>query len=206
MSVMKAVQVSVPGGNMELVEIPIPEPGEKQVLIRVEACGVCHGDSKVVEGAASSYPRIPGHEVVGTVAKTGKGTLNWRIGQRVGVGWHGGHGHTTALTMNGGYAEYMIAYEDGLIAIPEELSPRRRLLCSAREKLYSALCGTARRVPAIWWRFPASAVWGILQFSMRKRPDMKPSPFPAERIRRCWRRNSVRITMWTPQRKSRRRH
>jgi len=104
MAMMKAIQVAAKGEPMELVEIPVPAPGKDQVLLKVEACGICHGDSKVVEGAASSYPRIPGHEVVGVVEALGEGAEKWKIGQRVGIGWHGGHGHTTALTTDGGYA------------------------------------------------------------------------------------------------------
>lgn len=137
---MKAIQVAAKGEPMVLVEIPVPQPGEGQVLLKVEACGICHGDSKVIEGAASSYPRIPGHEVVGIVEKLGTGVTKWKVGQRVGIGWHGGHGHTTALTTDGGYAEYMVAYEDGLISIPNEITPEEAapLLC-AGETTFSAL-------------------------------------------------------------------
>lgn len=137
---MKAIQVAAKGEPMRLVEIPVPQPKEGQVLLRVEACGICHGDAKVIEGAASEYPRIPGHEVVGIVEKLGIGVTKWEIGQRVGIGWHGGHGHTTALSTDGGYAEYMVAYEDGLILIPKEISPEEAapLLC-AGETVFSAL-------------------------------------------------------------------
>lgn len=147
MEMMKAIQVAAKGEPMELVEIPVPQPGEGQVLLKVEACGICHGDSKVIEGAASSYPRIPGHEVVGTVAKLGAGVGKWNIGQRVGIGWHGGHGHTTALTTDGGYAEYMVAYEDGLIAISDEITAEEAapLLC-AGETVFSALHNSNARM------------------------------------------------------------
>lgn len=144
---MKAVQVAAKGEPMKLVEIPIPQPEEGQVLLRVEACGICHGDSKVIEGAASSYPRIPGHEVVGIVDKLGKGATKWKVGQRVGIGWHGGHGHTTALTTDGGYAEYMVAYEYGLILIPDEITAEEAapLLC-AGETTFSALHNSKARI------------------------------------------------------------
>lgn len=147
MSMMKAVQVAAKGEPMKLVEIPIPQPEEGQVLLRVEACGICHGDSKVIEGAASSYPRIPGHEVVGIVDKLGKGATKWKVGQRVGIGWHGGHGHTTALTTDGGYAEYMVAYEYGLILIPDEITAEEAapLLC-AGETTFSALHNSKARI------------------------------------------------------------
>ena len=144
MKMMKAIQVAAKGEPMKLVEIPVPTPNEEQVLIKVEACGVCHGDAKVIEGVASSYPRIPGHEVVGIVETNGK---KWAEGQRVGIGWHGGHGHTTALTTDGGYAEYMVVYEDGLISIPDEISPEEAapLLC-AGETTFSALHNSKARI------------------------------------------------------------
>ena len=146
METMKAIQVAAKGEQMKLVEIPIPQPGEGQVLLKVEACGICHGDSKVIEGAASSYPRIPGHEVVGIVDKAGTGVTKWKVGQRVGIGWHGGHGHTTALTTDGGYAQYMVAYEDGLISIPDDISSEEAapILC-AGETVFSALHNSKAR-------------------------------------------------------------
>ncbi|MEQ9943042.1 alcohol dehydrogenase catalytic domain-containing protein [Pectobacterium aroidearum] len=146
MTKMKAVQVLAKGEPMTLVEIDIPVPQEGQVLIRVEACGVCHGDAKVSEGMSSSFPRIPGHEVVGIVEKSGPDASKWKTGQRVGVGWHGGHGHTMALTIDGGYAQYMVAYEDGLILIPDELSSTEAapLLC-AGETVFSALRNSKAR-------------------------------------------------------------
>ena len=111
MNTMKAIQVKAPKEPMELVEIPIPEPNDEQVLLKVEACGVCRGDSKVIEGWASRYPRIPGHEIIGTVQKLGSKVTKWKIGDRVGLGWHGGHGETTALTADGGYAPLLCAGE-----------------------------------------------------------------------------------------------
>lgn len=147
MSMMRAIQVAAKGEPMKLVEISVPEPNESQVLLKVEACGICHGDSKVIEGAASSYPRIPGHEVVGVIDKLGAGVTKWKVGQRVGIGWHGGHGHTTALTTDGGYAEYMLAYEDGLILIPNEITAEEAapLLC-AGETTFSALHNSKARL------------------------------------------------------------
>lgn len=147
MNTMKAIQVAAKGEPMKLVTIPIPQPEKGQVLLKVEACGICHGDSKVIEGAASSYPRIPGHEVVGIVDKLGEDVTKWKIGQRVGIGWHGGHGHTTALNTDGGYAEYMVAYEDGLISIPDEITAEEAapLLC-AGETTFSALHNSSARM------------------------------------------------------------
>ena len=140
MPLMKAVQVSKPGGVLELVERPIPEPGRGQVRIRVDACGVCHSDVMVKDGLwpGLQYPRVPGHEIAGRVDTVGADVANWKSGQRVGVGWHGGHCFTcdpcrrgdfilcqfekvTAISFDGGYAEYMIAPAEAVAAIPDDL-------------------------------------------------------------------------------------
>lgn len=138
---MRAVQIGKPGGNFELVERPIPEPEGNQVRIKVEACGICHSDSVVKNGLMPgiSYPRVPGHEIAGRVDKVGAGVTEWRPGERVGVGWHGGHcfvcdacragdwincvaGQVTGISYDGGYAEYMIAPHEALARIPESLT------------------------------------------------------------------------------------
>ena len=138
---MKAVQVPKPGGNFELVERPIPEPARNQVRIKVEACGICHSDVLVKEGyfPGIQYPRIPGHEVAGTIDAIGADVTQWKPGQRVGVGWHGGHDFTcescrrgdfilcknekiTAIHFDGGYAEYMVAPAEAVAAMPDGLS------------------------------------------------------------------------------------
>ncbi|MGA9042465.1 MAG: alcohol dehydrogenase [Terriglobales bacterium] len=137
---MKAVQVSKPGGNFEVVERPIPEPGRMQVRIKVEACGICHSDALVKEGQwpGIQYPRVPGHEIAGRIDAVGPDVIQWKPGQRVGVGWHGGHcficdpcrrgdfnlckfEKITAITFDGGYAEYMIAPAEAVAAIPDDL-------------------------------------------------------------------------------------
>jgi len=137
---MRAIQVSKPGGNFELVERPIPEPGRNQVRIKVEACGVCHSDLLVKEGywPGLQYPRVPGHEIAGRVDAAGADVNQWQPGQRVGVGWHGGHcficdtcrrgdfilcrnEKITSLSFDGGYAEYMIAPAEAVAAIPDDL-------------------------------------------------------------------------------------
>ena len=138
---MKAVQISKPGGDFELVERNIPEPGRNQVRVKVEACGICHSDALVKEGLwpGLQYPRVPGHEIAGRIDAVGADVNNWKPGQRVGVGWHGGHDFTcipcrhgdfvncknekiTAITHDGGYAEYMISPAEAVAAIPDELS------------------------------------------------------------------------------------
>src|SRR5215510_8101826 len=90
---MRSIQVSKPKGPLELVEKEIPEPGTRQVRIKVLACGICHSDSITKEGIfpGIQYPRVPGHEVAGVVDKLGKDVRNFQLGQRVAVGWHGGH-------------------------------------------------------------------------------------------------------------------
>jgi D-arabinose 1-dehydrogenase-like Zn-dependent alcohol dehydrogenase len=148
---MKAVQISRPKGNFELVERPVPEPARNQVRIRVEACGVCHSDSLVKEGLLPGlqYPRVPGHEIAGRIDAIGPDVTLWKAGQRVGVGWHGGHcficsycrqgdfnncenEKITSLSFDGGYAEYMIAPAEAIAAIPENLPAAEAapLLCA----------------------------------------------------------------------------
>src|SRR6202045_280046 len=137
---MKAAQISQPGGDFELVERNIPEPGAGQVRVKVEACGICHSDFVVKEGLwpGLQYPRVPGHEVAGRVDAVGDDVVEWKKGQRVGVGWHGGHcfvcaqckrgdfamcvnRKVTGVDFDGGYADYMIAPAAALALIPEEL-------------------------------------------------------------------------------------
>jgi D-arabinose 1-dehydrogenase-like Zn-dependent alcohol dehydrogenase len=139
---MRVAQVSQPKGPFELVEREIPQPSADQVRIKVQACGVCHSDSVTKEGLFPNieYPRVPGHEVIGTVDAVGGGVAGWAVGQRVGVGWHGGNcGYcdacrsgdafacetetlVTGVTHDGGYAEYMIAPMTALARVPDDLS------------------------------------------------------------------------------------
>lgn len=150
---MKAIQVSAPGAEFKLIEKEIPEPGKGEVLIKVEACGICRGDALAKEGRfpGIKYPVIPGHEVVGIIEKAGGGVGSWPVGKRVGVGWHGGHcfecsacrkgefgacekSLVTGLSIDGGYAEYMIAHQEALVEMPEELASldAAPLLCAGR--------------------------------------------------------------------------
>jgi len=140
MATMRVVQISQPGGPLEIVERPIPEPGRGSVRIRVEACGICHSDALTKEGhyPGIQYPRVPGHEVAGVIDAVGADTPDWQPGQRVGVGWNGGYcGHcdycrrgeffacvtqqVTGVTYDGGYAEYMIAPASAVALMPTEL-------------------------------------------------------------------------------------
>jgi D-arabinose 1-dehydrogenase-like Zn-dependent alcohol dehydrogenase len=138
---MRVVQVAKRNGPLEMVEREIPQAPPGGVRIKVEACGVCHSDSAVVQGLLPGlqYPRVPGHEVVGVIDAIGSGVVGWRAGDRVGVGWHGGYDGTcdackrgdffgcvtqqvTGATFDGGYAEYMIAPPTALARIPDELN------------------------------------------------------------------------------------
>ncbi|CAH1191580.1 MULTISPECIES: zinc-binding dehydrogenase [Paenibacillus] len=146
MTHMKAIQVPAKGEAMQFVKIPVSVPAKGQVLLRVQACGVCNGDSGTIKGGAPEYPRVPGHEVIGLVEQLGEGSTKWKVGQRVGLGYHSGHNHITGLTMDGGYAEYMVAYEDALILIPEEITSEEAapLMC-AGETTFSALRNSSAR-------------------------------------------------------------
>src|ERR1700746_2998701 len=93
---MKVAQIPKASADFQIVEREIPKPGEGQVRIKVQACGVCHSDVFTKEGLwpGIEYPRVPGHEVVGIIDAVGGGVSEWRKGQRVGVGWDGGHATT----------------------------------------------------------------------------------------------------------------
>ena len=137
---MKVAQISKAGGDFELVERDIPEPGPGQVRVKVEACGVCRSDVFVKEGLwpGLQYPRVPGHEIAGRLDALGAGVTARKIGDRVGVGWHGGHDFVcneclrgdfamcvnrkvTGIDYDGGYAEYVIVPAETLAAIPDQL-------------------------------------------------------------------------------------
>ncbi len=137
---MKVAQISKPGGDFELVEREIPKPLAGHVRIKVQACGICHSDVLTKEGwPGIQYPRVPGHEVAGIIDELGAGVSEWKQGQRVGVGWHGGQDGTClscrrgdfrncrnrkipGISYDGGYQQYMVAPVEALAAIPESLS------------------------------------------------------------------------------------
>src|SRR5271168_3104712 len=138
---MKAAQISRAGGDFEIVEREIPTPASGQVRIKVQACGVCHSDVLTKEGQwpGIQYPRVPGHEIAGIVDELGAGVSEWKMGQRVGVGWHGGQDNTCpscrrgdfrncrnlkipGISYDGGYQQYMLAPVEALVAIPDSLS------------------------------------------------------------------------------------
>jgi len=142
MAKMRSVQISRPKGPFELVERDIPDPHAGAVRIKVQACGICHSDSYTKEGTFPrvQYPRVPGHEIAGVIDAVGTGVRGWTSGQRVGVGWHGGHcgycescrrgdfvtcriaAQIPGITYDGGYADYVIAPAEALALVPDELS------------------------------------------------------------------------------------
>jgi D-arabinose 1-dehydrogenase-like Zn-dependent alcohol dehydrogenase len=142
MAKMRAAQVGQAKGPFEIVERDVPQPGPGEVLIQVRASGICHSDAMTKDGLVPgiAYPRVPGHEVAGVIAALGSGVTGWKVGQRVGVGWHGGHcgycdscrrgefvtcliaPRITGISFDGGHAEYMVASAAILAAIPDALS------------------------------------------------------------------------------------
>ena len=138
---VKAAQVPKPGADFEIVERELPKPGAGQVLIKVQACGVCHSDVFTKEGQwpGIQYPRVPGHEIAGVIHELGAGVSTWKLGQRAGVGWHGGQDNTCpscrrgdfrncrnlkipGISYDGGYQQYMVAPIEALVSIPDSLS------------------------------------------------------------------------------------
>lgn len=162
---MKVVQIAQAGGDFEVVERDIPTPQDDEILIKVQACGICHSDMFVKEGLypGIQYPRVPGHEVIGTIERVGSRVHRWKKNQRVGVGWHGGHcfecdpcrrgdfiscenAKITGISYDGGYSEYMTAPANAVASVPEELDSVEAapLLC-AGITTYNALRHTQAR-------------------------------------------------------------
>jgi len=166
---MRAVEVASPQGPLKMVEREIPQPGPRQVRIKVQACGVCHSDSLTKEGLwpGITYPRVPGHEIAGVIDALGEGVPEWRPGERVGVGWFGGncgycescrrgdfitcrHLRITGITQDGGYADYVVVPFETLARIPDELTPVEAapLVC-AGITTFNALRNSGARPPEL---------------------------------------------------------
>jgi D-arabinose 1-dehydrogenase-like Zn-dependent alcohol dehydrogenase len=165
MAKMRAVQVSKAGGALELVEREVLEPGSGQVRVKVEACGICHSDAMVKHALypGLTLPRIPGHEIAGHIDAVGAGVSSYAPGDRVGVGWHGGHcfvcdfcrrglfincvnAKVTGISYDGGYAEYAVVPAEALARLPETLAAvdAAPLLC-AGVTTYNALRNSGAR-------------------------------------------------------------
>jgi propanol-preferring alcohol dehydrogenase len=151
MHTMRALQITRPDGPYELRELPVPEPRRGELRVRVEACGMCHSDVFAKSGQYPGLvlPRVLGHEVAGRVDALGEEVRGFRIGDRVGVGWNGGHcgaclacragdfpncahGQICGLSYDGGYAEYLVCPANGVARIPDELDAAHAapLLCA----------------------------------------------------------------------------
>ncbi len=165
MAKMRAVQVSRPNGPFELVEREVREPGPGEIRVKVEACGICHSDALTRSGAfpGLTLPRVPGHEIAGRVDAVGPNVTPWKAGQRVGIGWHGGHcfqcvpcrkglfincekAKVTGISFDGGYAEYVVAPAEAAARIPDGLDSAETgpLLC-AGVTTYNALRNSGAR-------------------------------------------------------------
>jgi alcohol dehydrogenase/propanol-preferring alcohol dehydrogenase len=165
MPTMKAVQVPEAGADFEVIKKDIPEPGTGEVRVEVEACGICHSDVFAKEGTfpGIEYPRVPGHEVAGRVDAVGENVSNWQEGDRVGVGWHGGHcfecepcregdfvncknAQVTGISFDGGYSKYMTAPQEAVARMPDALDAKDAapLLC-AGITTYNALRNSGAR-------------------------------------------------------------
>jgi D-arabinose 1-dehydrogenase-like Zn-dependent alcohol dehydrogenase len=148
---MKAVQVSKPNGPFEVVSRDVRDPGPGEIRIKIEACGVCHSDAVTRSGTypGLTLPRVPGHEIAGRVDAVGANVTAWKAGDRVGVGWHGGHcfqcnacrkglfincerAQITGVTLDGGYAEYVVVPYEAAVRVPESLdaADAAPLLCA----------------------------------------------------------------------------
>ncbi|KAF1945973.1 alcohol dehydrogenase [Clathrospora elynae] len=146
----RAVVIDKAGAPWTIKDIPVSPPNRGEILIKVLACGVCHSDAFVQQGHLGDvFPRIPGHEVIGTVVAVGEGETKWKVGERVGGGWHGGHDgvckscnrglfqmcekeKVNGVTRDGGYAEYCTLKTEATVRIPADANPAEYapLLCA----------------------------------------------------------------------------
>jgi D-arabinose 1-dehydrogenase-like Zn-dependent alcohol dehydrogenase len=137
----KIARIPAQNGSFEIAEVELASPGPGHVLVAVEACGICHSDSLTVNNGFGNiqYPRAPGHEIAGRIEALGDGVLGWNVGDRVGIGWHGGHcGYcdrcrrgdfitcrrmqVPGMAYDGGYGEYVVAPAVALAKIPDALT------------------------------------------------------------------------------------
>jgi D-arabinose 1-dehydrogenase-like Zn-dependent alcohol dehydrogenase len=148
---MKKIRVNSAGGSFELIEERMREPGAGYVRVKVQACGICHSDALTKEGGWPGivYPRSPGHEIAGVIDAVGEGTEPWKVGDRVGIGWYGGHCRkcescrrgdfitcvklqVPGISYDGGYSEFVFVPMESLASVPSELTPEEAapLMCA----------------------------------------------------------------------------
>ncbi|KAI0710240.1 GroES-like protein [Earliella scabrosa] len=138
------------GGTLQKITVPWKDPEANHIVVKVLACGVCGSDEQVPKGEFPiQYPRVPGHEIIGDVVAVSPGEQMWKLGQRVGGGWHGGHCHTCArcrlgdhiacqnedingILRDGGYAEYVTLRNEAVVSVPDHIDPVQAapLLCA----------------------------------------------------------------------------
>ncbi|OTA94105.1 hypothetical protein M434DRAFT_21059 [Hypoxylon sp. CO27-5] len=146
----KAAVLEKKGQPVKIKDIELKQPGPNQVLVKVLACGVCHSDVFEQAGHLGDvFPRTPGHEIVGDVVAIGVSVTRFKAGERVGGPWHGGHDSTcrqcarslfqmcdnaqvNGVTMDGGYAEYVLLREEAVVRVPTDADPADTapLLCA----------------------------------------------------------------------------
>ena len=225
MAKMKVAVVTKPGADFEIQEREIPQPGFGEVRIKVQACGICFSDHLLKDGLWPGivYPRVPGHEVAGVVDEIGAGVTEWKKGDRVGTGWHGGHDFVcescrrgdfiackneavTGFTRDGGYQEYMLVRHEALARIPDDLDAAEAgpLLCAGVTTFNSLRHSGA--TSATWWVCRGSAVWGIWEFSSLRKLGIGSQPSGAGQRMRCWPRNWERLPTLIQMRQTRRRN
>src|SRR5947207_43949 len=203
MATMRVAQVSRPGGPLELVERPIPDPGPGSVRIKVQACGVCHSDVFTREGQwpGITFPRVPGHEVVGVIDAVGKDVpARWQAGQRVGVGWHAWHclscdncrrgdffacqtgAQVTGISFDGGYADYLVTPATALARVPAELpAPDAAPLMCAGVTTFNALRNSGARSVEGWYTGTSIDSEDTLAFSVQSGVRSMNEVYPLER-------------------------
>src|SRR5689334_7200441 len=215
---MRVAQVSRPGGPLELVERPIPDPGPGSVRIKVQACGICHSDAMTKDGLwpGIAFPRVPGHEVVGVIDAVGKDVPGrWQAGQRVGVGWHAWHClscdncrrgdyiacqtgvQVTGISFDGGYADYLVAPAMALARVPAQLpTPDAAPLMCAGVTTFNALRNSVpgRATSSRSSAWAGSATWAS---STRRGWGSAPPRSPGVRTRRRSPGRSTRRTTST---------
>ena len=204
---MKKITVSSAGGDFAPKDEPIAEPNIGHARVKVQACGVCHSDALTREGTWPGilYPRVPGHEIAGVIDALGPDADPWKIGDRVGIGWHGGHCgkcescrrgdfitcvklQVPGISYDGGYAEYVSVPIEALARIPEALTPEEAapLMC-AGITTFNALRHSGAR-PGDLVESRASAVSAIWEFSSQTNSALPRSQSAEE--------NKIRSSHW----------
>jgi len=210
---MLAMILDTPGKPLRKADIPSPNPGTRQVSIRVHACAVCRSDLHVVDGELTrpKLPLVPGHEIVGRVAELGAGVTRFKVGDRVGVPWLGwtcgecsycrngqenlcDRAKFTGYTLDGGYAEYTIADERFCFSIPKSYSDAEAapLLCAGLIGYRSLVkAGNGKRLGLYGFGAAGHIVAQVAKFQQREiyaftRPGDEQAKIFALKLRAIW--------------------